>query len=82
MRNPNQIGGNADETSRRVGQYPARAAFVLKSRESPDDESNWELSCQKCNASKGRLSADEFFERLTSARVFREWLAGRELQTA
>jgi hypothetical protein len=43
-----------------------------------DDESNWELSCQKCNSEKGRLSVGEFLERVTSARVFREWLASRE----
>jgi hypothetical protein len=37
-----------------------------------DDESNWELSCQRCNAEKGSLSVEAFFERVVNARAFRE----------
>jgi hypothetical protein len=43
-----------------------------------DYESNWELSGQKCNSEKGRLSVGAFLDRVTSARVFREWPRSRE----
>jgi HNH endonuclease len=42
-----------------------------------DDESNWEIACQRCNSDKGRKSLNEHFERVANARVFRRWLAER-----
>jgi hypothetical protein len=47
-----------------------------------DDESNWELSCKRCNGDKGTLTVDELFERMTSARAFRARLADREVSVA
>ncbi len=43
---------------------------------------NFRLACQRCNNDKDRQSLNEYFERLTNARAFREWAAGRELSAA
>jgi len=43
---------------------------------------NFRLACQRCNNDKDSQSLNEYFERLTNARAFGEWTAGRELSAA
>jgi HNH endonuclease len=47
-----------------------------------DDESNWELCCDRCNRRKAARSREAFCAELAGARHLRDWLASRELTPA
>lgn len=47
-----------------------------------DDDSNWELSCQRSNDDKCSLSVEAFFDRVVNARVFRELRASIPMELA